>query len=42
MKTFTIIYVPFGREDKEWIEVQANSREEAINNFRGGMIIRVS
>lgn len=41
MKTYTIIYVPFGREDKEWIDVQANSKEEAMNNFKGGMIIQV-
>lgn len=41
MKTYTIIYLPFGREDKEWVDVQANSKEEAMNNFRGGMIIQV-
>ena len=41
MQTFTIIYLPFGREDKEWIEVEAISKEAAINNFRGGLILRV-
>jgi hypothetical protein len=41
MKTFRIIYLPHGREDKEWIDVQANSKKEAMNNFKGGMIIQV-
>ena len=41
MKTFRVIYLPHGREDKEWIDVQTNSKEEAINNFKGGMIIQI-
>ena len=41
MKTFRVIYLPHGREDKEWIDVQANSKEEAMNNFKGGLIIQV-
>lgn len=41
MKTFRIIYLPHGREDKEWIDVQAASIQEAKNNFKGGLILNV-
>ena len=41
MKTFRIIYLPFGREDKEWIDVEAESKEAAMNNFKAGMIIQI-
>ncbi len=41
MKTFRVIYLPHGREDKEWIDVEAVSKEAAINNFRSGIILRV-
>lgn len=42
MKQFTIIYLPYGKEDKEWINVEANTKEEAINNFKGGIIIQIT
>jgi len=41
MKTYTVIYLPYGKEDKEWMDVQANSKEEAINNFKAGVIIQI-
>jgi hypothetical protein len=41
MKTFTIMYLPHGKEAKEWIDVEANSKEEAMSNFKGGMIIQI-
>jgi hypothetical protein len=41
MKTFRIIYLPHGREDKEWIDVQATSIQDAMNNFKGGPILDV-
>lgn len=41
MKKFRIIYIPFGREDKEWMHVRANSLEEAMKNFIAGSIIRI-
>lgn len=41
MKTYRIIYLPHGREDKEWIDVEANSEEEAMSNFKAGMIIQI-
>jgi hypothetical protein len=41
MKQFTIIYLPYGKEDKEWINVEANTKEEAMNNFKGGIIIQI-
>ena len=30
MKTFRVIYLPHGREDKEWMDVEAVSKEAAI------------
>lgn len=41
MKTFRIIYLPHGREDKEWIDVEAVSEEAAMSNFKAGMIIQI-
>ena len=41
MKTFRIIYLPFGREDKEWVDVEAESKESAMSNFKAGMIIQI-
>jgi hypothetical protein len=28
MKTFTIMYLPHGKEAKEWIDVEANSKKK--------------
>ena len=41
MKTYRVIYLPYDKEDKEWMDVQANSKEEAMNNFRAGIIIQI-
>jgi hypothetical protein len=41
MATFRIIYLPHGREDKEWIDVDANSKEEALAQFKGGPILSI-
>lgn len=41
MKTFRIIYLPHGREDKEWIDVEAKSKEEAMTQFKGGIILSI-
>jgi len=41
MKTYTVIYLPYGKEDKEWMDVQANSKDEVINNFKAGIIIQI-
>jgi hypothetical protein len=41
MKTFRIIYLPHGREDKEWMDVQAKTKAEAMSNFKAGMILQV-
>jgi len=41
MKKFRVIYLPFGREDKEWMYVNATSKEEAMKNFIAGSIIRI-
>ena len=30
MKEYKLIYVPFGREDKEWIIINASSIQEAL------------
>lgn len=41
MKTFIVTYVPHGREDKEWIAVEAVSKEEAVKNFIAGILISI-
>ena len=41
MKTFRVIYLPHGREDKEWMDVEAESKEAAMSNFKAGMIIQI-
>jgi hypothetical protein len=41
MKTYTVIYLPHGREDKEWIDVQASSPEEILKTFKGGPIVDI-
>lgn len=41
MKKFRVIFIPFGREDKEWMYVRASSKEEAMKNFIAGSIIRI-
>lgn len=41
MKKFRVIFIPFGREDKEWMYVNASSKEEAMRNFIAGSIIRI-
>jgi hypothetical protein len=41
MKTFRVIYLPYGREDKEWIDVTANTEQEAINNFNYGVLLSI-
>ena len=41
MKQFTVTYLPHGREDKEWMYVNSNSKKDLINNFRSGVIINI-
>ena len=41
MKNFKVIYLPYGREDKEWMYVQATSAQEAAYNFKAGIVIRI-
>lgn len=41
MKTYRVIYVPPFREDKEWIDVQANSIEEVKKKFAGMSVIDI-
>lgn len=41
MKLFRVIFIPYGREDKEWMHVRATSKEEAMKNFIAGSIIRI-
>jgi hypothetical protein len=42
MKTYRIIYLPIGKQDKEWINIKANSIEEANNSFKLGIIININ
>jgi hypothetical protein len=41
MKTYRVIYLPHGREDKEWIDVEAVSIKELKESFKGGPIIDI-
>lgn len=41
MKKFRVIYLPYGREDKEWVYVTAKSEEEVTKNFISGIILRI-
>ena len=41
MKQFTVIYLPHGREDKEWMVVDSNSKKDLINEFKSGIIINI-
>lgn len=42
MKKFRIIYLPHGREDKEWVDVVDVSKESAIQSFKAGILISIS
>ena len=41
MKIFKVIYLPHGREDKEWMNVNSNSLKDVENNFQAGIIISI-
>jgi hypothetical protein len=41
MKTFRVIYLPHGREDKEWIDVQGTDKNEVMRNFTYGLLIEI-
>jgi len=41
MKKFRVVFLPHGREDKEWMDVDAISAEEAQTNFKAGLVISV-
>jgi len=41
MKEYTVIYLPYGREDKEWMNVNAKSEKDLIKNFKSGIIINI-
>jgi hypothetical protein len=41
MKKFRVIYLPYGKEDKEWMYVTATSKEEVTKNFISGIILHI-
>jgi hypothetical protein len=41
MKEFTVVYLPYGREDKEWMNVSAKSEKDLIKNFKPGVILDI-
>ena len=41
MKTFRVVYLPHGREDKEWIDVQGTDKNEVMRNFTYGILIEI-
>ena len=43
MKHYTLIYVPFGREDKEWIHINADNQTKALEKAEQyGLIIKLT
>lgn len=41
MKRFRVVYLPHGKEDKEWTFVGAKSRESLQKAFTMGIIVSV-
>lgn len=41
LKSYTVIYLPHGREDKEWLEVEASSTHQIKKEFKSGLIISI-
>lgn len=41
MKKFKVIYLPHGREDKEWMNVDSTSTEQLKIDFKAGVIIDI-
>ena len=41
MKTFRVVFLPHGREDKEWMDVQSTSIEQAKTDFKAGLLISI-
>lgn len=41
MKRFRVVYLPHGKEDKEWTFVGAKSRESLHESFKMGTIISI-
>ena len=41
MKYFIITFVPNGRQDKEWMVWEANSKDELKKFFNGGSLIDI-
>jgi hypothetical protein len=41
MKKFRVIYLPYGKEDKEWMYVTATSKEEVTKDFISGIILHI-
>jgi len=41
MSKYTVTYLPFGKEDKEWIYVNAESELDLILAFKSGKILNI-
>lgn len=41
MNKYTVIYLPWNREDKEWMIVNANSEYDLIMEFKVGTILKI-
>jgi hypothetical protein len=41
MKLYRVIYLPHGREDKEWMHFRANSEADVIKRFASGIILKI-
>jgi hypothetical protein len=41
LKVYCVVFVPHHRSSKEWVNVQAVSKAEAIKNFKGGLLLKI-
>jgi len=41
MKQFTVTYLPHGKEDKEWMYVNAKSYQDLVIDFKSGIILNI-
>jgi hypothetical protein len=41
MKRFRVVYVPKGKEDKEWTFVGAKSADRVLETFNMGIIVSI-
>jgi hypothetical protein len=41
MKTYCVVYLPHHKEDKEWVNFEAESPKDVKERFKGGVIVSI-